>query len=89
MLQISEEAVDALKELGAIRITAEEDGEELELSIENVEEPSDGDEVVERDGARVFLDAAASEALADQVIGIHSHGDHFHFTFDDQQDSAA
>ena len=84
MLQISEEAVDALNELGAIRITAEEVAEELELSIENAQEPSEGDEVVERDGARVFLDAAASEALADQVIGIHAHGDHFHFTFDDQ-----
>jgi Fe-S cluster assembly iron-binding protein IscA len=87
MLQISEEAVDALKELGAIRITAEEVAEELELSIENAQEPSQGDEVVERDGARVFLDAAASEALADQVIGVHAHGDHFHFTFDDQQGS--
>ena len=88
MLQISEEAVDALKELGAIRITAEEVDEELELSIENAQEPSEGDEVVERDGARVFLDAAASEALSDQVIGIHAHGDHFHFTFDDQSDAA-
>jgi Fe-S cluster assembly iron-binding protein IscA len=84
MLQIAEDAVDGLKELGAIRITGEEAGDELELSIENVEEPSEGDEIVERDGARVFLDAAASEALADQVLGIHAHGDHFHFTFDDQ-----
>lgn len=84
MLQIADDAVDALKELGAIRITAEEVGEELELSIENVDAPAEGDEVVERDGARVFLDVAAAEALADQTIGIHSHGDHFHFTFDDQ-----
>jgi hypothetical protein len=22
--------------------------------------------------------------LADQVLGVHAHGDHFHFTFDDQ-----
>jgi hypothetical protein len=41
---------------------------------------------VERDGARVFLDPAAAEALADQVLGVHAHGDHFHFTFDDQPD---
>ena len=87
MLQIAEDAVDALKELGSIRITAEEVGEELELSIANVDEPAEGDETVERDGARVFLDAAASEALADQVLGIHSHGDHFHFTFDEQTSS--
>ena len=84
MLQIAEDAVDALKELGSIRITAEEVAEELELSIANAEEPAEGDEVVERDGARVFLDSAAAEALADQVLGIHSHGDPFHFTFDEQ-----
>ena len=88
MLQISEEAVDALKELGSIRITAEEVGEELELSISNADEAAEGDETVERDGARVFLDSAAAEALADQVIGVHAHGDHFHFTFDEQSAEA-
>ena len=87
MLEIAEDAVDALKEMGVIRITAEEVGEELELSIANADEPGAGDEVVERDGARVFLDAPAAEALADQVLGIHAHGDHFHFTFDDQPSS--
>jgi Fe-S cluster assembly iron-binding protein IscA len=89
MLEIAQDAVDALKEMGAIRITAEEVGEELELSIANADEPGEGDAVVERDGARVFLDAAAAEALADQVLGIHAHGDHFHFTFDDQPGTEA
>ena len=84
MLQIADDAVDALKELGAIRITAEEVGEELELSIANADGPDEGDEVVERDGARVFLDSVAAEVLADQVLGVDAHGDHFHFTFDDQ-----
>lgn len=88
MLQIAENAVDALKEMGALRITAEEADDELELSIANAEKPEEGDVTVERDGAQVFLDAAAAEALADQVLGVHAHGDHFHFTFDDQ-DSAA
>ena len=85
MLEISDEAVDVLRELGALRITAEtaDDGD-LELSLEDAEEPKEGDEVVERDGARVFLDALAAEALADQVLGVHAHDDHFHFTFDDQ-----
>ena len=26
----------------------------------------------------------AAEVLADQVLGVHAHGDHFHFTFEDQ-----
>ena len=34
---------------------------------------------------QVFLDdRVASEVLTDQVLGVDAHGDHFHFTFDDQ-----
>jgi iron-sulfur cluster assembly protein len=84
MLQINEEAVEALKELGPLRIRGIEEGEEVELEIEEATEPSEGDQVVERDGVRIFLDAGAASALDDQVIGVHAHGDHFHFTFDDQ-----
>jgi Fe-S cluster assembly iron-binding protein IscA len=84
MLQIAEDAVDALAGLGAIRITGEEVDGEVELSIEDATEPAAGDEVVEQGGARIFLDTVAADALSDQVIGVHAHGDHFHFTFDDQ-----
>ncbi len=85
MLQIADDAVDALRELGGLRITAEEVDGEVELSIFDATEPQEGDEIVERDGVRVFLDAGAAEALADQVLGIHGHDDHFHFEFSDQQ----
>jgi Fe-S cluster assembly iron-binding protein IscA len=84
MLQIAEEAVDALRQMGALRITAEEVDGEVEISIEDATEPAEGDEVVERDGAIVYLDAAAAEVLADEVLGVHAHDDHFHFSFDDQ-----
>jgi Fe-S cluster assembly iron-binding protein IscA len=84
MLQIDDEAVDALAGIGAIRITAQELDGEVELSIDDATEPSEGDEVVERGGARIFLDAVAAEVLADQVLGVDEHGDHYHFTFDDQ-----
>jgi Fe-S cluster assembly iron-binding protein IscA len=87
MLQIDEEAVDALAGLGAIRITGEEVDGEVELSIDDATEPAEGDEIVERGGARVFLDAIAAGALDDQVIGVHAHGDHVHFTFDDQPEA--
>jgi hypothetical protein len=86
MLQIAEDAVDALAGLGPIRITAEEADGEVELSIDDATDPADGDEVVENGAARIFLDAVAAEALSDQVIGVEAHGDHFHFTFDDQAD---
>ena len=84
MLQIDDEAVAALAQIGTIRITAEEVDGEVEISIDEASEPSDGDEVIERDDVRVFLDAAAAEVLNDQVLGVHSHGDHFHFSFEDQ-----
>jgi len=84
MLQIDSDAVDALRDIGALRITAEEVDGELELAIDEAAGPTEGDEVVELEGAQVFLDATAAEALADQILGVHAHGDHFHFTFDEQ-----
>jgi Fe-S cluster assembly iron-binding protein IscA len=84
MLQIDDEAVAALAQIGTIRITAEEVDGEVEISIDEASEPSDGDEVIERGDVRVFLDQAAAEVLDDQVLGVHSHGDHFHFSFEDQ-----
>lgn len=84
MLQIDAEAVAALREIGTIRITAEEVDGDVELSIDEASEPSEGDEVIEHDGGRVFLDQAAADVLADQVLGVHAHGDHFHFSFEDQ-----
>jgi Fe-S cluster assembly iron-binding protein IscA len=78
--------VDALTDLGPIRITAEEVDGEIELSIDDATDPTEGDQLVERGGARIFLDAVAADALADQVIGIEAHGDHVHFTFDEQAD---
>jgi Fe-S cluster assembly iron-binding protein IscA len=84
MLEIAEDAVDALKEMGPLRITAEDADGEVEIAIEDATEPAEGDETVERAGAVVYLDAMAAEVLADQVLGVHSHDDHFHFSFDDQ-----
>jgi Fe-S cluster assembly iron-binding protein IscA len=84
MLEIAEDAVDALKQMGALRITAEDADGEVEIAIEDATEPSEGDETVERDGAVVYLDAAAVTVLADQVLGVHAHDDHFHFSFEDQ-----
>ena len=84
MLQIDDNAVDALKQIGTIRISAEEVDGDVEVSIDEATAPGDDDEVIERDGARVFLAPEAADVLADQILGVHSHGDHFHFTFDDQ-----
>jgi Fe-S cluster assembly iron-binding protein IscA len=86
MLKIDEEAVVALEQIGAIRITATEVDGDVEVAIDEATEPSEGDEVIEQAGARVFLDAAAADVLSDQILGVHAHDDHFHFTFEDQAD---
>ena len=85
MLQIAEDAVDAFKEIGPIRIRGVESDGEVELEIEEAGEQSVDDQIVEREGARILLDPVAASALDDQVIGVHTHGDHFHFTFDEQE----
>jgi Fe-S cluster assembly iron-binding protein IscA len=84
MLEIDEDAVEALARMGGLRITAEETDEGVEIQIDEASEPQAGDETVERGEARVYLDPAAAEILADQVLGVHAHDDHFHFTFEEQ-----
>jgi hypothetical protein len=86
MLQIAEDAVDAFRQMGTLRIRGIEGDGEVELEIEEAAEPVVDDQIVERDGVRLFLDPVAASALDDQVIGVHAHDDHFHFTFEDQAD---
>ena len=85
MLKIDDEAIAALEQLGPIRITAQEVDGDVEVAIDEATAPTEGDEVIESGGATVYLDAAAADVLSDQVLGVHAHGDHFHFTFDDQE----
>jgi Fe-S cluster assembly iron-binding protein IscA len=89
MLQIAEDAVDALRQIGTIRISGVESDGEVELEIEEASAPVADDQVVERDGVQIYVDPVAATALEDQVIGVESHDDHFHFTFDDQPNAAA
>jgi hypothetical protein len=84
MLEIADDAVEALKQMGALRITAEDVDGEVEIAIDDATGPVEGDETIERDGALVYLDQTAATVLADQVLGVHAHDDHFHFSFDDQ-----
>ena len=88
MLQITDEAVAAILEIageGGLSFSGHESDGEVELEIEPADGPTEGDETVERGGARVFLDAVAAEALDDQVLDVEEHGDHVHFLFADQE----
>jgi Fe-S cluster assembly iron-binding protein IscA len=94
MLELTDEAVDTIKAMvaaegagegGGLRIAADTTEEEvgLELSVEDA--PTEGDEVVDRDGARVFLDAVAAEVLGEKQLSVHAHGDHYHFEILDRE----
>ncbi len=86
MLELTDEAVESLRPIcedgGGLRFTAIDEGDdEAEIQVDEADGPADGDVVVERDGARVFLDPAAAELLDDQILDVEAHGDHFHFGF--------
>ena len=53
-----------------IASTSGGNGATPELSLEVVHEPEPGDQVVDNNGARVFLDAAAAEMLAQQTLDV-------------------
>jgi iron-sulfur cluster assembly protein len=92
-LQVSETAADVIGEMivemelpegAGVRITVEPGAEgELALSIEP--EPQDGDETMQDHGVNVFLDASAAAALEDKVLEAERHGDHAHFSIENQQ----
>ena len=89
MLVITDEARDAIRNIieesdigpaGGLRIFGTDDEFEFELAAE----PGDGDGVIREGGVVVFLDPTAAELLADKILDAHAHGDHVHFSLDDQ-----
>jgi iron-sulfur cluster assembly protein len=93
MLTITTEAADAIKDIveanelpagSGLRITAEEDANEVSIELDFADGPQDEDDVVETAGARVFLDETAAEVLGNVELTITPHGDHVHFEFNER-----
>jgi hypothetical protein len=42
------------------------------------------DGVIREGGVVVFLDPTAAELLDDKILDAHAHGDHVHFSLDEQ-----
>ena len=75
MLTMTENAVMVIRDLalqqdvaedGGLRIAADTDAGSL--SIELVPQPAQGDQVVDNQGARIFLDSDAAELLNDTSV---------------------
>ena len=93
MLKITEQAQEAISSIvadggvgpdGGLRITGSGSNGETALDFELAEAASDGDSTVAEGEARLFLDETAAAVLADKVLDVHAHGDHFHFSIDEQ-----
>jgi Fe-S cluster assembly iron-binding protein IscA len=90
MLTMTEQAKDVVKEMvnaggapegSGIRIASEPGAGGAEgLSLAIAEQPAEGDQVVEEDGSRVFLEPRAASMLDDKVLDAQRHDDHVHFS---------
>jgi iron-sulfur cluster assembly protein len=93
-LQLTDTAADVIGEMivemdlpegAGLRITIEP-GDELSLSVEP--EGQAGDRTTEAHGVTLFLDEQAATELDDKVLDAERHGDHAHFSIEDQQQPA-
>lgn len=93
MLALTNSAVEVVREIvaaspeiddesGGLRVTTEGDGFALGI----VALPSEDDQVVEAEGARVFLEPEAAELLDDKVLDVSVVGERAHFTVGRQQE---
>ena len=67
-----------------LRMAAELNGPQANLQLSVVALPAEDDEVIEENGARLFLDPAASELLDDKILDADLDQEQVAFTLDDQ-----
>lgn len=96
MLAITESAADAIRGIVAapevpegagLRIASQPDASRpgtLEVSVAEV--PAESDQVLDQDGARVFVEATAAELLDDKLLDAQVDGNRVGFTISDQAD---
>jgi iron-sulfur cluster assembly protein len=97
MLAISETAADAIRGIVAspevpegsgLRIASQPDAARpgtLEVSVAEI--PAESDQVLDRSGARVFVERTAAELLDDKLLDAQIDGNRVGFTISDQVDS--
>jgi iron-sulfur cluster assembly protein len=89
MLTITPTAAEAIRaivestdvpEQGGLRISiAQQNGAQASLELAVSPAPMEGDEVVEEDGAQVFLDEMAALALEDKALDAEIEGEEISF----------
>lgn len=94
MLALTDSAVEAVKdvvssvgevpETGGLRVVAEQVGTQTNLQLSVVPLPAEDDEVIEEQGARVFLEPGAASLLDDKVLDASVEENRVAFTIADQ-----
>jgi iron-sulfur cluster assembly protein len=78
---------DATPETGGLRMVAERAGMETNFELSVVTLPAEDDEVVEEQGARIFLEPEAASLLDDKVLDVSVDQNQVAFTIADQSDA--
>ena len=94
LLALTDNAVEAVKnivsssdetsETGGLRLVAERAGTQANLQLSVVPLPAEDDEVVEEQGARVFLEPEAASLLNDKTLDASVEKDQVAFMIVDQ-----
>jgi Fe-S cluster assembly iron-binding protein IscA len=77
-------SVDDVPETGGLRMFAEQDGARANFKLSVVALPGEDDQVVEEQGARVFLEPQAASLLDDKVLDASVDQSQVAFTIVDQ-----
>ena len=94
MLALTDNAVEAVQEIlssseampetGGLRLVADPAGAQTNFELSVVALPAEDDEVIEEQGARVFLDREAATLLEDKVLDASVEANEVAFTITDQ-----
>jgi Fe-S cluster assembly iron-binding protein IscA len=94
LLALTDSAVDAVRrivessdeasETAGLRLVAEQTGMEANFHLSVTQLPAEDDEVIEEEGARVFLEPEAASLLDDKVLDASVEQNQVAFTIADQ-----
>ncbi|HYY63754.1 MAG TPA: iron-sulfur cluster biosynthesis family protein [Gaiellaceae bacterium] len=94
LLALTDSAVQAVKDIvassnelsetGGLRLVAEREGVEANLQLSIVPLPAEDDEVIEEQGARVFLEPEAASLLDDKILDASVEQNQIAFAISDQ-----
>jgi iron-sulfur cluster assembly protein len=97
LLALTDNAVEAVRHLvssseeaseaGGLRLVAEQAGTETSFRLSVVPQPSEEDEVIEEEDARIFLEPEAASLLEDKVLDATVEQNRFAFTIGDQAEA--